>query len=418
MEVDEEHHEIYQRTLEDVHEILKHAKVDEKTLTPLSQALYYPDEELPDLKLVELDPHLLAQIQEGNTLYFKGALDEKVVLCTDEKTYEVKTAEISNSLLVVPDLKFGQQTSTSPLKSPKNQKGNSSFNNSLNDSTEEDHSNRTLEAKKVKKIFHEYFELKEIKPRYKKIGDLLQLTRYSGPENEFCIDHKLLFTYDELFATTQCSRKEFNEGLRLYRAIELDGFFRMMDYEYEYRIVNQMVQLINENSWGLEHIDRNSTYKSLVGIAPKEIVEGLFEIYTTHSEIIGKYKYREDLVARIVAQNILQPGLKFHIDEFMSTWQEALPEGMSVDESYLRGLGVIDRESSSPYIKSLAAENMPTDIYERLKMLFKIKARWTLDEMSPYMEYFETVTMSVPTLLTKYARTLQVNGVRYFVSKH
>lgn len=322
--------------MEDVHEILKHAKQDEKTLTSVNQALYYPDEELADLKLVELDAHLLQQIQEGNTMYFKGGLDEKVVLCTDEKTYEVKTAEISNSLLVVPDLKFAQQTSTSPLKSPKNQKGNSSFNNSHNDSTEEEQLNRTLESRKIKKIFHEYFELKEIKPRYKKIGDLLQLTRYSGPENEFCIDHKLLFSYDELFATIQCSRTEFNEGLRLYRAIELDGFFRMMDYEYEYRIINHMVRLINENSWGLEHIDRNETYQSLVGIAPKEIVEGLFEIYTTHSEIIGKYKYREDLVARIIAQNILKPGLKFHFDEFMSTWQDALPEGMTVDVSIFR----------------------------------------------------------------------------------
>lgn len=320
--------------MEDVHEILKHAKVDEKTLTPLTQAIYYPDEELPDLRLVELDAHILQQIHEGSNMYFKGGLDEKVVLCTDEKTYEVKTAEISNCLLVIPDLKYAQQTSKSPLKSPKNQKGNSSFNNSLNDSTEEENINRSLESKKVQKIFNEYFELKEIKPRYKKIGDLLQMTRYSGPENEFCIDHKLLFTYDELFDTIQCSRKEFNEGLRFYRAIELDGFFRIMDYEYEYRIVNHMVQLINENSWSLDHIDRNTTYQSLVGIAPREIVEGLFEIYTKHSEIIGKYKYREDLVARIVAQNILQPGLKFHIDEFMSTWQEALPDGMTVDVSF------------------------------------------------------------------------------------
>lgn len=61
---------------------------------------------------------------------------------------------------------------------------------------------------------------------------------------------------------------------------------------------------------------------------------------------------------------------------------------------------------------------MSTNIYERLKALFKIKSKWTLDEMIPYIEYFETKTMSVPTILTKYARSLQANGVRYFVSKH
>lgn len=89
-----------------------------------------------------------------------------------------------------------------------------------------------------------------------------------------------------------------------------------------------------------------------------------------------------------------------------------------LQESYLRGLGIIDREVSSPCIRSLSAENMTTDIYERLKVLFKLKHKWTLDEMTPYVEYFETKTMSVPTLLTKYARSLQINGVRYFVSKH
>ena len=275
---------------------------------------------------------MLGQVRDGQTLQFKGGQNEKVVLCTDEKTYDVKIAEISNSLLLVPDLKFAAATSTSPLKSPRTG-NNTSLERSLNDSLEEDlNIERCLEQRKILKIFHEYFECREIKPRFRKLGDLLQMSRYSGPENEEFIDRKLLFSFEQLLDTVQCSRKQFMEGLQLYRALEYEGWMRTLECEYEYRIVNLMVGLIAENSWPLDEVEREETINALEGIAPKQIVEGLFDIYTVPTE--GKenrYTYKEELVARIVAQNILQPGLKFRVDEFLSTWQEALPEGMKCE---------------------------------------------------------------------------------------
>ena len=283
-----------------------------------------------------MDDHMLGQVRDGQTLQFKGGQNEKVVLCTDEKTYDVKIAEISNSLLLVPDLKFAAATSTSPLKSPRTG-NNTSLERSLNDSLEEDlNVERGLEQRKILKIFHEYFECREIKPRFRKLGDLLQMSRYSGPENEEFIDRKLLFSFEQLLDTVQCSRKQFIEGLQLYRALEYEGWMRTLECEYEYRIVNLMVGLITENSWPLDEVEREETINALEGIAPKQIVEGLFDIYTVPTE--GKenrYTYKEDLVARIVAQNILQPGLKFRVDEFLSTWQEALPEGMKCEVIYM-----------------------------------------------------------------------------------
>jgi sister chromatid cohesion protein DCC1 len=37
---------------------------------------------------------------------FRGTRDDKAVLCTENKTFEVKEAETSNSLLLLPNLKF------------------------------------------------------------------------------------------------------------------------------------------------------------------------------------------------------------------------------------------------------------------------------------------------------------------------
>lgn len=92
-------------------------------------------------------------------------------------------AEISNSLLVVAELLAAQETSTSPIKSPKD-----GVNKSMDRSLEDDEANmeetdetapilRNLENRQVLKIFHEYYECREIKPKLRKIGDLLLLTR-------------------------------------------------------------------------------------------------------------------------------------------------------------------------------------------------------------------------------------------------
>jgi len=76
----------YVRTPEDVRAIVKHAKMDERQLTQLTQAIYYPSANVvsDNLRLLELDDHMLQQIRVGQSLHFKGGLHEKVVLCTDE----------------------------------------------------------------------------------------------------------------------------------------------------------------------------------------------------------------------------------------------------------------------------------------------------------------------------------------------
>ncbi|EDW02128.1 sister chromatid cohesion protein DCC1 [Drosophila grimshawi] len=423
MEVDENnepHH--YVRTAEDVKAIVRHAKMDERQLTQLTQALYYPSADVvsDNLRLLELDEHMLQQIRTGQTLHFKGGLHEKVVLCTDECTYDVKGAEISNSLLLVPDLKFGAATSTSPLRSPRTGNANTSLERSLNDSADDDlEVPRTLEQRQVLTIFHDYYECREIRPRYRKLGELLQLTRYSGPENEYCVERKLMFSFQQLLDTIQCSRAQFIEGLHQCRALEFDSHIRILDYEYEYRIINLMLGLIAENSWALDEVDRGETIYAMQGIAPEPIVSGLFDIYAKQSDRCpSKFRYEESLVARIVAQNILQPGLRFRSEEFMSTWQEALPEGMSCKLEYLHGLGILDKEGAQPCIRSLAEEQLPPNINDRMRALFKTKRKWTLDEMEPYIDCFTTPTLSVSQLLAKHARSLTESGTRYFVSKH
>uniref|UniRef100_A0A8W7PRA0 Sister chromatid cohesion protein DCC1 n=1 Tax=Anopheles coluzzii TaxID=1518534 RepID=A0A8W7PRA0_ANOCL len=105
----------YARSIDDVRTIVQHAKLDHKNLTNTAQAIYYPRNEeghdIGNIKLLEVDEHILEEIKKGSEICFKGALNEKVVLCTESRTYEMNEAEISNSLLLVKGLKLAQATS-------------------------------------------------------------------------------------------------------------------------------------------------------------------------------------------------------------------------------------------------------------------------------------------------------------------
>ncbi|XP_050067305.1 sister chromatid cohesion protein DCC1 [Anopheles maculipalpis] len=413
----------YARSIDDVRTIVRHAKLDHKNLTNVAQAIYYPTEseghDLSNIKLLEVDEHILGELKTGSEMCFKGALNEKVVFCTESRTYEVKEAEISNSLLLVKNLKLAQATSRSPIKSPK-----SGVNTSMDSSIEEEDGETIdtideVERKDVVQIFHDYFELRQVKPKYRKIIDLLRLTRYAGPENEHLIERSLLFRFKQLLDTVQCSKEEFHEGLKKYRAIEIEDRVRMLDLEYEYRVLTLLLSVVAENSWQPDAIDKEVTLEAMQGIIPYEIVDGIFDVYTCPSERIpDRFQYREDLVCALFAEKILQHGLKFHIDEFLVTWQEALPDGFEANEQYLRGIGIVDREGSVPCVRGLNEADLPMNLLGRLDMLFRTKERWNLEQIEPYIECFATPTVGVTSILAKYTRSLVVKGVRMYVSKH
>lgn len=193
---------------------------------------------------------------------------------------------------------------------------------------------------------------------------------------------------------------------------------RVLDYTYEYRVVTLMLSLIAENSWNLNEIDREETIAALDGIIPEEIVRATFDFYTEKVPETGKHRFDESLVCRIIAQNVLQEGLKFHIEEFLETCQSALPEGFEMKESYLAGIGVVDRDALHPSVRGLFEENMPMTLAERLKILFKTKEKWTLQQITPYIETFTTPQLNITSLLAKHVRSIHENGTRFYVAKH
>lgn len=87
-------------------------------------------------------------------------------------------------------------------------------------------------------------------------------------------------------------------------------------------------------------------------------------------------------------------------------------------EKYLKGIGIIDRDSTTPCVRALSESSLSTNLNERLNILFKTKERWTLEQIQPYIEFFTSPQLQVTAILAKYARSLVVDGVRIYVAKH
>ncbi|XP_053618193.1 sister chromatid cohesion protein DCC1 [Plodia interpunctella] len=420
-----------ERTPEDVRKVIKIAKLHESELTEITQILRFPDpsKRNDNLKLMQLDDNLLKIIEEGKELIFKGDPDENVVLCTSDKTYDVKEAETSNSLLLVPDLLFAAATGMDETKKNNSMEGDSdtSFdksNSSLNKSTESDEgvkSPRIIQNKDIMNTFFTYYELKPCKPRLSKLRKTLEPTRYQGSELEYAVDKAKLLTYEMIFDQTQASRTELNAELKKCQAIEIDGYYRLLDFDYEFRVLSYMLDLIEENSWPLDRISKEITLDSLKDLVPLTILDSMFEFYSVESVIddgVQYYQYKQDKVCKFLARVLLKSAGKFNLVEFLQAWKDSVPEGMTPDESLLSGIALIDKTTTPKVVWGFVESDLPEEINERFKILFQARPKWTVEEISPYIECYATEKMNVNALLTKYARASTQDGLRVFSAKH
>ncbi|RZC36030.1 sister chromatid cohesion protein DCC1, partial [Asbolus verrucosus] len=365
------------------------AKLNENEIASTSQTIYFTKNNLynNNYKFLELDQHLCDELKEGQTLYIKGDADENVVLCTKNRTYDVTGAETSNSLLLVNNMNF--------------------FDN-IREEKE-----RSIKTVTVSGIFYEYLSVTPSKPHLKKLTELLNKSVYKGPEHEYEIKDEDLFDYDDLNKTIQASENELKEALSTMNVVTVSNKIRLLDIEYHFRALSYMLKLIEENSWSLDEIDFEETLNSLKELIPEEILISLFDKYTEESKIIDGlqlYSYKESEVCRFFAQILLYGVSKFNLDEFLQAWGESVPEGMVPDEELLNGIAIIDRKSSPSTISAFHEENLPEDINARFDILFKVKEKWTVPEITPYIRRVATQKLDVNALLAKFARASNVQG--------
>ncbi|XP_057336272.1 sister chromatid cohesion protein DCC1 [Microplitis mediator] len=389
----------YVRDEDDICATLNLAKLNESQVKKIGQVLDYRHGfSTKDIKLLELDNHMLETLERGKSLFFKGQKDDVALLCTDSRTYKIEEAETSNSLLLCSNLKFAKDI-------PKSDGGK-------------------IEIEHVagRGIFHNYFEVSTCKPELGKLLTLLEPSSFKGPEYEKYIDKDNLYDWDKLINSIQASEKELEDALIQYSIASLDGYYRLISFEFETKALTMMLDFMEENSWKINKINKEETYEALKDLIPKPIFEIIFNKYANKNsnECDKLYTYDEKKVCRCLAQVLLASSPVNDYNRFMEAWKMGVPEEINPKLEYLYGTAVVvwNADKQRKDIVSFPESKLSDNIVERFNQLFKVKNRWTAEEIKPYISNLSTSNLSVDFLLTKHTRSLTVNGIKYYSSKY
>ncbi|XP_020291297.1 sister chromatid cohesion protein DCC1 [Pseudomyrmex gracilis] len=389
------------RTMEDVRQCLELAAIKETDLNIVTQSLYSAAQMPDSLMLLEVNEHILKELNEGDAVSFRGTKQDEAILCTSNRTYEVKEAEISNSWLLVPNLKLSQSTSK--------QKANE----------------RIVDNKTITKIFNSYYEVRETKPNLANLPALLNSSAFNGLEYESTVDPTTLYNWERLQSELQTSDHELKQALTNFLIADINGYLRLISFEVEARSLNLMLDYFGEQSWEIDEVDKEETYECLRELIYEPVFDVIFETYTersakTKTDGRSLYKYDERKCCTMIAKILLAASPRTDYREFMESWKIGCPEKMEPREEYLCGLALVIYNSSRmrKEIVSCPEDDLPNNIHDRLNELFRYKDKWTVEEITPYIVRFTKGNVTVNALLTKYARSSTKNGVKYYGAKH
>ena len=362
-------------------------QLSREDLLPLSQIVTFDVTQFDQnvVKIMEVDKGLAEALETGSTLTLRGEAEDGVVLCSADKTYDVKEAETSNSLLLLDGVTWPQEASAGD-------------------------SLARLERRSIQGVYHTYLEVKEMRPRLRRLFHLMtdEDGKYPGGTG---------YRFEDLCSRIQCSETELKSGLAETGAIEMEGKWFTLQADYKMKVLSLITNFIEENSWPLDGVVREETLRELAEIENRDVVEKVFDAFLDPTDDGGgKYSLNAPAVSRFYGEYLLQTtGNAFNLAEFMVMWQQAVPEGVRTDvEEHLRGIALIDKK----VVKYFPEWKLTENVQERLTSLFAIKEKWTLEEIAPFVEKLTAPKLNVNALLTKYSRVSMINGVKHFSSKH
>ncbi|XP_029599933.1 sister chromatid cohesion protein DCC1 [Salmo trutta] len=385
------------RTLEEVQATIQIAKLKENDLQNTIHCLTFGESvSSGDYFLMELDDTLCKHIEAGKSLVIRGDQDERAVLCSEDETYDLKIADTSNLLLLVPGCLTPDQL------------------------TADNQASSQLVHAQIWGFSNSYWELRKRHPKLKKLKKLLMENPYEGPVisgQEDVTEEK--YTMGDLLERIQASEEELEAQLQTIHACEVNGYWRLLDFDYEMKLLGHITQLVDSESWSFSKVPLSVSLEELGRLEPQEMIEHSLNCYgrryTDNDEVF--FALNEDMVCRATAQMLLQNAVKFNLAEFQEVWQQSVPEGMGTRLDQLKSLALVDRSSKPETISLLRVEDLPEDTLERFTHLFTMREKWTEEDITPYIQDLCGEKQTTGALLTKYARLSTQNGIKVFNSR-
>lgn len=327
------------------------------------------------------------------------------MLCTDSKTFIVRQVNTSNSIVLVN-------------KSVQDQK-----------SYVHDDLSNTI-------------ELLPCIARLSRLDDLLKETSYSGPENESSLDSKVkqvlaahlfsrtkllfqkkFYTFNDLLSVVQASEKELLEGLSVRGAFEHEGYYRVLDRDFLFRLFDSLMTNSTTKQISLDHMSLGEAKRCIIdeqrqlgqeedipdnvltaaiNVMIKDINHGGDESFTL--------EFCQEKTCRFLGEWLLTnpEGKRWKVEDFMTYWKSMGHDIFEPDLAYLKGLFVqyetVKFQITEKYIYYFPVNQLSTEPPQRFAALFSEKPLWSLEEIEAFLDDLAPTKKEKETLLLKFAR--------------
>ncbi|KAF8013891.1 hypothetical protein BT93_I1679 [Corymbia citriodora subsp. variegata] len=353
--------------------------------------LYGPHD---DLILLELDEKLLDDVFH-HRVFLRGHPDENAAFCTQSKTYTMKFVGTSNSVLLIPS---SNQVPEDEASQDGKQK-------------KHDH-----EVAPVIKLAPGHLELVEIAPKLDKLKLLLSENPYrledvSAMEMEEIETKKIgLYRWHDLVSKVQASEEELKSGLKALSAVEIGGYWRLVDESCIGMILKMLLHNSVLNDWMLSALNEDEVLHVLEADGfPRTIAHHCLSVFGNKvDEGVGRcvWTLNERRVCVHYARDVLREG-KMRIDNFIDEWKKRVPEEMVANFEMLDGEVLKEKLGVETWVRPFRVSSLPSDPSERFSILFKERPKWDWRDLEPYIRDLSVPGLSLEGLLLKFTRRVQ-----------
>lgn len=309
----------------------------------------------------------------------RGQPEEDAVFCTKSKTYGIKYVGTSNSVLLIPP------------------SGRSEYYENELDSHGSD---STKEVAPVIKVAPGIMELVEIAPRIDKLKLLLSEKPYSLADEweseEMGENEKRIYSWDDLVDKVQASDDELKAGLQALSAVEIDGYWRVVDEKYMDSMLQMLLHNTILNDWSLDALDEGVIMKvmEIDGFSEK-LVHHCLHVYGYKSDgDEGKsclWRLDEKRVCVHFAREVLKNG-KMKLENFMDEWRRKIPLGMRGNFDLLEGEVLTERLGVETWVRGFRVSSLPSNPTERFSILFRERPKWEWKDLQPYIRFISSLS--------------------------
>lgn len=300
----------------------------------------------------------------------RGQKDEDAVLCTPSATYVMKFVGTSNSVYLIPPGKPNHQDTF----------GGSEPNTSAVQEQEA--------VSSVLKVAPNIMELVLVAPRLDKLKVLLNEKHYTlndDLEVESLSDHGL-YKWQDLLEQIQASEQELRDGLKSLSAVEIDGFWRIIDEKAMEEMLCMLLNNLILHEWRLNALKEDEVISVMEADGyPSRITRHCLDTFGSMAES-KLWSLDEKKVCVCFALRTLREGM-MKLESFLHKWKHSIPPGMCADLKMLEGEVLLEKLGIETWIRVFRVSALPSSPAERFASLFKERPKWEWKDLEPYIRF-------------------------------